>query len=461
MSNCKLQTLYFAATRFEVLDEFEGEKGTFIRSFLISDKLNLNDWEVTAEANRLDGPDFVGKPGIEFFREGRRDHTVGNTYNEALNLQEPFAKARIRKVLGTETGEKLEQISRIFDDEIIQKIRTKEIEFVSPAIFPQSVEDVEIIVKPDGGHIHRVHRYRALHYAFVNEPAFGPEARIGEICDGPDCVMKLSAAKKIPEIIRVAKCAKTGNTTVQISGASELSKKVSECLSNKLAPGEEPTDQDIAICYSEAREQMKKSLTSKISKTDTKDKTMAEENNDDKKLEARIAQLEEKEKKREEEAKKAKKAAEQNEDNNEEVMKENSAQENNDKDKEEKNEAQKYKKAKKGQEEETDKEKELSSKLAQLTKIANAPIIASYLKARRMIGDSEEKINETKTAMLKASVEENQARLDEIQPFIAHFEFNEKVESTPQTKFPYGLGGEQFSGSTNKTAEELYEEAYS
>ena len=89
MSNCKLQTLYFAATEFEVLDEFEGESGFFIKSFLINNKLNLNDWEVTEEANRLDGPEFKGMPGIEFFNKGRRDHTVGSTYTEALRLQSP------------------------------------------------------------------------------------------------------------------------------------------------------------------------------------------------------------------------------------------------------------------------------------------------------------------------------------------------------------------------------------
>lgn len=468
MSNCKLQTLYFATTKFEVLDEFEGEKGTFIRSFLINTKLNLNDWEVTSEANRLDGPDFVGKPGIEFFKDGRRDHTVGNTYNEALNLQEPFTKAIIRKVLGTETGEKLEQVSRVFDEDIIKKLRNKEIEYVSPAIFPQSVDDVEIIEKPDGGHIHRVHRYHALHYAFVNEPAFGPEAKITDICTGPECLLQLSkASKNIPPIIRVAKCSVTGKTTVQISGATELSKKVSECLSNKLSEGEEPTDQDIAICYSEARDSIKKGITSQIPKSKTTNKKLANEFTDDdkKKLDAavqKIAELEDKDKKREEEAKKSKSGAE-NEDNHEEVMKESKgAEEDDDDNKEDNKEAKKSKKAKHGNEEETKKEKELNSKLAQLTKIANIPIIASYLKARKMIGDDDEKLEQTKTAMFKASVDENQSKLDEIKPFLAQIQFNSEADSTPteEIKFPYGIAGEQFSGATEKSGEELYNEVY-
>ena len=206
MSNCKLQPLYFATTKFEVLDEFEGEKGTFIKSFLISNKLNLNDWEVTALANRLDGPEFKGMPGIEFFNKGRRDHTVGDTYESALRLQSPHAKGIIRKVLGTETGEKLTQISRIFDEKMIKKLqdakKNGEKMFVSPAIFPRSIDDVKIIERPDGSHIHRVNRYLPLHYAFVDEPAFGPEAEITDVCTGDDCMIKLAqvAAEGIGQV---------------------------------------------------------------------------------------------------------------------------------------------------------------------------------------------------------------------------------------------------------------------
>jgi len=466
MSNCKLQTLYFAATKFEVLDEFEGEQGTFIKSFLISNKLNLNDWEVTAEANREDGQDFIGKPGIEFFKEGRRDHTVGNTYNNALNLQEPFRKATIRKVLGTETGEKLSQVSRVFDEDIIAKIRSKEIEFVSPAIFPRSVDDVKIIERPDGTHIHRVLRYRALHYAFVNQPAFGGEARIEEICEGPECLLKLSkASKDIPPIIRVAKCAKTGNTTVQISGETELSKKVSECLSQKLTPGEEPTDQDIAICFSEARDDMKKSvINSQILKNNEENKKMAnvdltEEKKKD--FEARIAQLEDNDEKRDKEAKKAKKAVDDEETKKE---KENTAAQDDDDNDKDKMDSKKSKKAKKAvDEEETKKEKEMTSKIATLTARANIPIIEEYIAARKMIGDDEDKLELTRTAMLKASVEENESKLDEIKPFIAHLNFNNQAnqESAKTVTHPYGMGGDQFSASTStKSAEEMYEELY-
>ena len=493
MSNCKLQALYFATTEFEVLDEFEGEQGTFIKSFLINNKLNLNDWEVTEEANRLDGPDFKGMPGIEFFNKGRRDHTVGNSYTQALHLQMPHEKAIIRKVLGTETGEKLTQISRVFDKEIIKKIRNHEIKFVSPAIFPRSIDDVEVIQRPEGGHIHRVHRYLPLHYAFVDEPAYGTDdAKITDICDGPDCLIKLEKAsaniptdgigqdeinplRKIP-IIRISKCNKTCQINVTVECHDDLSKLVSECLSKKLGEGQEPTDQELAICFSEAREKLN-GINSDIEQSKKHGKKMGNVDiteDEKEKLEARLTALEDDKEEREEEtAKKAKakrakaKRAAETEDNHEEDMLE-TAVDDDDMTEEEKQEARR--KAKKGKkakravddDEESEKEKEQTAKIATLTKIVNMPIIDKYLAARKMIGDDDEKLELTKTAMLKASVEDNQTKLDEIQPFLAQISFNTDAEQkSATTKFPMGLGSDsQFSGSSKKSAEEMFEELY-
>jgi len=40
---------YFAS--FEIFEEFNGVPGTYIKSFLISDIVNLNKWQATHEAN--------------------------------------------------------------------------------------------------------------------------------------------------------------------------------------------------------------------------------------------------------------------------------------------------------------------------------------------------------------------------------------------------------------------------
>jgi len=487
MSNCKLQTLYFAATEFEVLDEFEGEKGFFIKSFLINNKLNLNDWEVTEEANRLDGPEFKGMPGIEFFNKGRRDHTVGSTYVEALRLQSPHAKGIIRKVIGTETGEKLTQVSRIFDEEMIEKIKKARKEgkkmFVSPAIFPRSIDDVQIIDRPEGGHIHRVHRYLPLHYAFVDEPAYGGDAAITDVCEGADCLIKLAKTatdgigqddidplRTIP-IIRVSKCSKTGKINVSVAGDDELSKLVSECLSKKLGEGEEPTDQELAICFSEARKKLK-SNTSKIHQSKNYGKKMSNvEITEEKKknLDARLTALEDTETKRkEEEAKKAKqKKAVETEDNHEKDMLEAT---DNDDDLTDKEKEEARKKAKKGKkavdEKETEKEKEQTAKIASMNDIINTeiklPKIASYLEYRASVGDTEEVIETKRAKLLKGSIEDINEKLEEVAPHMASMQFNtESKQKSGTTKYPYGLGGTQLSGSANtKSAEEMYQELY-
>lgn len=488
MSNCKLQPLYFATIKFEVLDEFEGEQGTFIKSFLISDKLNLNDWEVTKQANQLDGPEFKGMPGIEFFNKGRRDHTVGESYEDALRLQSPHSKAIIRRVLGISTGIKLEQISRVFDENMIKKLKQMQKSgkdlFVSPAIFPRSIDDVEIIEKPGGGHIHRVHRYLPLHYAFVDEPAFGPEAKISEICEGKDCLVKLEKARlatdgigqddinplrEIP-IVRVSRCTKTGKINITVGADKKLNDLVSECLSKKLGEGEEPTDKDIAICISEARKLLK-SNTSKIPQSKSYGKKLANEEvtkEEMDKLNARLSAIEENEKEKEKEAKKAKaKKANETEPNHEEDMLESVEdipENETEKEKEARKKAKKAK-GKKGVDEETEKEKEQTAKIASMDKIINneikMPKIAKYLEYRASVGDSEEVLEAKKAKLLKASMDEIDEKLADVEPHIASLQFNKEVkQESGSTKFPMGLGVEQLSAST-KTAEEMYDEVYS
>ena len=235
-SSCKLNSPVFLAS--SEIKFKETEDGFFLESFLISNKMNQNGWMVTAEANRLDGQDFVGKPDIVFFKDGKRDHTTADTYEESLKVQEPFRKGTMQKVMGDDTGIELTTVSKIEDEETIAKIKSKEIQFVSPAVFPRSLEDVEIIQTGPDSHIHVLHRYRALHRAFVDEPAYGKtDAQIGDTCEGngKECFLKLQqkqAAAGIGDqeveplrerkIINVKKCPTTGNTIVEFENTSDI-----------------------------------------------------------------------------------------------------------------------------------------------------------------------------------------------------------------------------------------------
>ena len=97
--SCDLSKPVFLAAQ-EITSFKETPDGFFLESFLISDKLNLNDWQVTAEANQKDGESFIGKPDIIFINNGKRDHTTGPTLEESLKIQEPFRKGTILKVMG-------------------------------------------------------------------------------------------------------------------------------------------------------------------------------------------------------------------------------------------------------------------------------------------------------------------------------------------------------------------------
>ena len=77
---------YFASFQpFEIFEEFNGVSGTYIKSFLISDKINLNDWQATHEANISNLDSFLGRPGIHYINaEGKLDHTSATSFEKSL-----------------------------------------------------------------------------------------------------------------------------------------------------------------------------------------------------------------------------------------------------------------------------------------------------------------------------------------------------------------------------------------
>jgi len=82
---------------FEIFDEFNETPGTYIKSFLISDKTNLNNWQATHEANMANLDSFLGRPGIHYINpeNGKRDHTGATTFAKSLQLHELYRAASI------------------------------------------------------------------------------------------------------------------------------------------------------------------------------------------------------------------------------------------------------------------------------------------------------------------------------------------------------------------------------
>ena len=90
-----LSGVYFKAnSSIEVLDEYEGETGQFLKTFAINDTRNKNGWKAVWEGIRKHLHTFKGKPGIEFIKCNQDgcdlDHTEAKTEELSLKVQEPF-----------------------------------------------------------------------------------------------------------------------------------------------------------------------------------------------------------------------------------------------------------------------------------------------------------------------------------------------------------------------------------
>ena len=82
--------LFTSFDPFEIFDEFNGVQGTYIKSFLISDIVNLNKWQATHEANLSNLDSFLDRPGIHYINPetGKLDHTGATTFENSLQIQE-------------------------------------------------------------------------------------------------------------------------------------------------------------------------------------------------------------------------------------------------------------------------------------------------------------------------------------------------------------------------------------
>ena len=408
------QPIFLAAHKIKSFEETP--EGFMLECFLINTKLNQNDWMVTAEANKQDGHTFKGRPDIEFINDkGQRDHTVGKSFEDSLRAQEPFRVGTINKIMGTETGEKLTSVSLIKDPEVIRKIKSREVSYVSPAVFPRSLEDIEIIRTGPHSHVHVLHRYRGLHRAFVDEPAYGTiDATLGQTCEGniEECMIKLEQVQagigddsieplREKKIVSVKKCTVTGNTIVEFENTSNNQEK---SKTSKLE--DEEKIKELESKLSKFANEVKEELKGKAnieSEEDKKKSEAAKKAEEDKKLE---------------EAKKSKKG------NEEETKKEE---------------------AKKAEEEK--KEKDMTARIA--SEIAEKlPLIDKFVAAKTQVAALDEKQQtELKETLMKASLGDVKKQWEAVEPFVAAIPTETKTDSP----IGYGLSSGYTAASSTTT----------
>ncbi|MCH9657201.1 hypothetical protein K0U27_00665 [archaeon] len=294
---------YFASFQnFEIFDEFNGVDGTYIKSFLISDVVNLNDWQATHEANISNIDSFIGRPGIHYTNpeNGKLDHTSANSFEKSLQIQELYRAANIIAVGCDIPTKKCWQVSKMMDDKVTEKIRSKEIKWISPSIWPEE-NSVEQIEHTDGRTIDVVHDYKGLHYAFVDEPAYSTDAEIKSFCDGNTKQCQLELAQFNASIDNVKSITEN---EIKLP-AKEKKEKNSSAVPPNTSDNSEPPNQENMSNEEELRKELedaKKALKAKdeeLEKEKEAKKATQEEENEKKNSEGKKAETEEDEEKKE------------------------------------------------------------------------------------------------------------------------------------------------------------------
>lgn len=177
----------FTAKTFTVLDSYNGIDGMFVEGFLLSDKRNKNGWRATWESIQKYYTDFMGRPGIEYFKckgsQCDRDHTVGTTYRKNMSAQELYRESNIIDLRIDEKTHTLSAVEHILTKSFAEKIKKGKVKYRSPSLWPISQSIIEI-EKSTGRIIRDVSAWLALHIAYVDNPAFGDTAKLYTSCEG-------------------------------------------------------------------------------------------------------------------------------------------------------------------------------------------------------------------------------------------------------------------------------------
>jgi hypothetical protein len=193
-----------ASSDIEILDQYRGEKGVFIKTFAFNDQRNKNGWRVTWDSIKAYIATFEEnqRPGIEFVKcDGTicdLDHTDGATFAQSLKVQEPF---RVTTIVGhtlDETTHTAYFIHKLHDESFLPKIQNGEVKFVSPSIWPRPGGYAILGKMPNGLPMIDVYEWDGVHDAFLTkDPAFGDAATITAVCEGDGCMMRLMTASEL------------------------------------------------------------------------------------------------------------------------------------------------------------------------------------------------------------------------------------------------------------------------
>jgi len=126
-----------AAHSFEIVTAEDTTVGRYVRpdvtilkTFFINDKVNVNDWQATWEGLKEDAKDL---PGVPLVLQEDLQHPK-------FSVQELYDRGTIFDYDIDEEKHQIIVYVRITDPKIIERIKSGELQYVSPAVIPRGSE---------------------------------------------------------------------------------------------------------------------------------------------------------------------------------------------------------------------------------------------------------------------------------------------------------------------------------
>jgi hypothetical protein len=168
-----------AAHSFEIVKTNDRPDVTVLKTFFIDDTVNANDWQTTWEGMKLDAEELPGTPLV----------LQEDLEHPKFSVQEYYDRGTIFDYDIDEENHKIIVYVRITDLTVVERIKSGELQFVSPAVIPKGSESLR---KVNGVDV--LDRSLPLHLAIVGNPAYGKEkAKMTHLCsgDGQECYHRL------------------------------------------------------------------------------------------------------------------------------------------------------------------------------------------------------------------------------------------------------------------------------
>lgn len=260
---------------YELLNNFEGREGKFIKGFLANDQRNKNGWRLTWESIVKFASDFVNHPGIWYETSEGPDHTDGSNYRENMSHQENYRVVNIVSVMVDEETRTLNYVGEILDEDFAELWEAGKINMTSPAVWPEEMETIGTM--ENGRPMLEVYKWRALHIAYIDEPAYGDDAYTISTCDGDGvaCNIRLSAKDnpcglcaqndlaplmEVPLIKKVLNSQYTPSEINAFVAEFAASTDTEDCVANKIKiiiqdNPDMDKDQQLAIAYAYCRKE--------------------------------------------------------------------------------------------------------------------------------------------------------------------------------------------------------------